>query len=629
MTLAYAKVKSVSKNMVTRGKDLDRLVLDTMWLVSKLVGGTLGPGGHAVLIERQENNMANVVTKDGVTVFKSLGFADPVRHAIMESARDASVRTANEAGDGTTTATILAYAIVKKISEYCERNPAVSPQRVVRALEKTFKDVIEPRIRELSIKCDYSTDEGKRLLWNVAKISANGDEALATAVMDCFALVGDQGNVTITEISGPSSYEVERIEGYPINIGYEDSCSRFANKFINDPGNQRVNLEKPVFVLYQGRIMDIQSIIFLMERIGMAWQTDGYNHNVVLVATGFSESVLAQLAMNFNEATTINVMPLLAPLNAMPMSQLEFIEDIAAITGARIFDQINSPLPRSHEEVDLKDLGSGVRVFEAQRFRSTIIGQHDEVLTLDRVDTLQKQLVQSAASLLESSYLEERIAKLTGGIAKLKVIGASNGELREKRDRAEDAVMGVRKAITDGALPGGGWTLLRLATDLAERQEVFLDEVLIPSLLEPVYVLFGNLGYSREETSENFIRHLLDSMMDNNPAKKLIPVPPKKKWYQRETPQEVKFYIWNRINPQPVTYDALEGKFVDAVKGGILDSTPAVLEAIRNSLSIASLLGTLGGCVVFNRDTEVERQEARDTNEFLRTAHINEANERA
>jgi chaperonin GroEL len=623
MALAYPKVKSVAKRMMTRGKSLDDTVLSTMETVSKLVGGTLGPGGHAVLIERQENNMANMVTKDGVTVFKSLGFTDPVKHAIMESARDASIRTANEAGDGTTTATILAYSVVKNINEYCERNPSVSPQRVVRALEKTFKEVIEPRIRSLSIKCDFATTQGKELLWNVAKISANGDEQLASAVMDCFVLVGDQGNVTITEISGPSAYEVERIEGYPIPMGYEDSCSRFAHKFINDPGNQRINLENPVFVLYQGRIMDIQSVIFLMERIGMAWQADGFNHNVVLVATGFSESVLAQLALNFAEPATINVVPLLAPVNAIPMSQLEFIVDLAAITGARVFDQINNPLPRSHEEVDLNDLGHGVRSFEAQRFRSTVVGQCDEVLTLERVDTLQKQLEQSAGSLLETSYLEERIAKLTGGIAKLKVVGASNGELREKRDRAEDAVMAVRKAIQYGALPGGGWTLLRLCTELVGRQDAVLNEVLIPSLLEPVYVLFHNLGYDRSEAAEKFIRPLLEMMEEENPVINLLELP-KAPWYKFVKPGPAA-----QEYPVPMVYDALEGKFVKAVEGGILDSTPAVLEAIRNSLSIASLLGTLGGVCVYQRDTEVERQEARDTNEFLRTANINEADERA
>jgi chaperonin GroEL len=632
MAIAYAKVKSVAKNMLTKGEKLDALILDTMAVVSKLVGGTLGPGGHPVLIERQENNLANMVTKDGVTVFKSLGFVDPARHAIMESARDASVRTANEAGDGTTTATILAYAIVKRINEYCKKNPSVSPQRVIRRLEKEFRDSVEPSIRDWSIPCKFGTAQGNELLWNVAKISANGDEPLATAVMECFNIVGDGGNVTITEINGPSAYEVEKIEGYPINIGYEDSCSRFSPKFINDPGTQRVILEKPVFVLYHGRITDIQSVVFLMEAIGAAWQNDGFNHNVVLVATGFSESVLAQLALNFAEPTTINVYPLLAPLNAIPTSQLDFIDDVAAITGAEVFDQINNPLPRSHEEVRLDSFGKNVRIFEAQRFRSTIIGQCDEVLTLERVDIIQRQLEQSATSSLESSFLEERIGKLTGGIAKLKVVGASNGELREKRDRAEDAVMAVRKAIQHGCLPGGGHTLLRLCAGMARAKDEVLDEVLIPALLEPVYVLFHNLGYSTDEATEHFIEPLLLTI---EPACRIeLPTSPLPWWKRIFDTHENK--AWSKIpdsllvssKEQWIVYDALEGKFVHPVESGILDSTPAVLEAIRNSLSIASLLGTLGGTITYPRDTELERTESRDTQEFLRNANVNEANER-
>jgi chaperonin GroEL len=303
------------------------------------------------------------------------------------------------------------------------------------------------------------------------------------------------------------------------------------------------------------------------------------------------------------------------------MSQLEFINDIAAITGARVFDQINSPLPRSHEEVNLEDLGHGVKSFESFRFRSSIVGQCDEVLTLDRVDILQQQLAQNSGSILESTYLEERIGKLTGGIAKLKVIGASNGELREKRDRAEDAVMAVRKAIQHGALPGGGWALLRLSAELADREEPILNEVLIPALLEPVHVLFYNLGYSRAETEAEFIRPLLGTMTQTG---KVFKVLRRKHFWEKKDRDLAHSGIKGMV-----VYDCLNGIFRDAIEGGILDSTPAVLEAIRNSLSIASLLGTLGGVVVYPRDFEVERQEARDNNEFIRNSKEDYVNERA
>jgi chaperonin GroEL len=596
------KVKSTGKEMMVKGSSLEAKVLNTMQTISALVGATLGPGGSSVLLERQEHNIPNFVTKDGVTVFKSIGFQDPVAHAIMESARDASIRTANEAGDGTTTATILAYSIVKNISAYTKAHPEVSPQRVIRELQAYFRDVIEPTITAESIPCDSSTDEGKEMLHNVAKLSANGDEPLADAVMEALALVGDRGNVTITEISGPSAYEVERIEGYPINSGYEDSCGRFYNKFINDPGAQRVYMEKPVFVLVHGRIIDIQQIIFIMERIGMAWQTDGFNHNVVLVATGFSESVLGQLAANWMSAETLNVYPIIAPMNAIPNSQYDFLLDLSAVTGAKIYDALNNPLPRTHEELNLADLGHGVDAFEATKFRSTVLGQCDEVLILERVDILEKQLAQSAGSILEASYLQERIGRISGGIAKLKVIGSSNGELRERRDRAEDAIMAVRKAIESGCLPGGGWMLIQLAKAIKNRPfrngprptrkwyEMFkdvpdvtdvLDDVLAPALLEPFYVLYRNLGWGDEEITKT-----LNVMMAESDNK--------------------------------LVFDALESEWGDAIEIGILDSTPAVLEAIRNSLSIATLLGTLGGAIVFPRDETFERAEARENNAFLR-----------
>lgn len=632
--MEYHKVKSSGKDYLTQGVELEAKVVKTMGVVSKLVGATLGPGGHSVLLERQEHNLPNFVTKDGVTVFRSIGFRDPIAHAIMESARDASVRTANEAGDGTTTATILAYSIVNEISQYTNAHPGQSPQKIIRKLQAYFKDSIEPTIREHSIKCDFGTPEGKRLLWNVAKLSANGDAPLADAVLECFDLVGDKGNVTITEINGPSGYEVERIEGFPINSGYEDSCGRFYSRFVNDPGTQRVFLEKPIFLLYHGRVTDIQSIVMVMERIGMEWQSNGYNHNIVLVATGFSESVLAQLQANWVEPGTINVYPLISPMNAIPNSQFNFLEDLAAITGASIFDPINKPFPRTHEELDLEDLGPGLTSFEAHRFRSNIIGNASEDLILLRTDILEKQLEQAAGSILEETYLNERIGKLTGGIAKLKVIGVSNGELRERRDRAEDAIMAVRKATEYGCLPGGGWMLLKLVDDIQRTGDKELMEVLGNAFLEPVFVLFSNLGFTPVEANEQFILPITRALNGEPEIIRMVKTRSKKpKFWQRIGMIDPGNEHYVDVEELPVrskltVYDAQEHKFVDAIEGGILDSTPAVLEAIRNSLSIATLLGTLGGCIVFPRDEQLERQEARDTNDFIRNANVDETDGR-
>lgn len=535
-----------------------------------------------VVIERQEETLPPLITKDGVTVFRNLAFDNSAQQVLMESARDASVRTAAEAGDGTTTATILAEALVRNTLAYCEKNPRVSPQKVVRALETAFRERLRPAIMEATVKVGLGDKVGITNLTNVARISANGDTQMAEAVIKCFLLTGDKGNVTILEASGQSGYEVERIKGYPITIGYEDSCGKFYQSFINDPARQMCTLSSPTYVLFHGRLNDIYSALPVFQKIDEAAQAGELSPNVVLVATGFSEVVLAHLATNFTHTGTINVFPLQAPLTAMKTGQHDFLMDLAALSGAKVFDPINAPL----DNAELSDLGV-TSSFESGRFRSTVIGYRNEDLVLERADELTK-LLNSGLSDYDKILVQERIGKVTGGIARLKIIGASSGELREKRDRAEDAICAVRGAIEHGALPGGGWMLARLAQTLAKDGDAMLREVLAESLYEPVYRLLLNAGYEAAE---------VDSVSE-------------------------------KLGQTQDVFDVSEGVWVEPFAGGILDSVPAVMQAIQNSISIAALLGTCGGIVVFKRDVAVDRQEARDTAEFLRNANVNPADER-
>jgi chaperonin GroEL len=583
----YRKVQSASKTVITKGPGLTKKILDTMRTISSVVGATLGPGGQPVLIERFENGLPPMVTKDGVTVFQSLGFDDPVAQCLMESARDTAKRTAAEAGDGTTTATILFEAIGRNIHEFCEKNKRMSPQKVVRHLDRVFRDHIQPAIAQLTRKANLETEDGLRLLHSVARISANGDTELADAVMKCFDITGDEGNVTIAESSGSGPPIVEEIKGYAIpNMGYEESCAKFAPQFVNDPGTQRTVMRRPVFLLYHGQIHDIQTLAVLMHQVGLARES-GFSHNVVVVATGFSDTVLGHLAANFSHPDTINVFPLNVPLSIQTNGQMQFLMDLSAITGAKILNPLSAPI----EQATLEDLGPGVEMFEAHRFRSSIVGHADEFLLLARIDEL-KQALQSPESELDAILLRERIAKLAGGIAKLRVVGSSNGELKEKRDRAEDAVCAVRGAIKHGCLPGGAWTLLKLCHILP--RDPITDSILRVAFMEPFNRLMQNCGI----TDDDEARRILEPILEGIAAGK------------------------------PVVYDFLEQKHVDAFEGGILDSTPAVLEAIRNSISIGSFTGTLSGMVVFARDSELERQEARATNQFLRAANYNPADER-
>ncbi len=588
---SYRKAKSVAKDVLVVGPKLENTVLSTMRTISDVVGATLGPSGRPVLIERQEYGLPHIVTKDGVTVFRNLGFNDPTAHVIMEVAREAATRTVSEAGDGTTTATVLAEAIVRHTYNYCKKNPKVSSQKVVRKLETLFRDFVEPKIKKWSMK---PTDA---MLHSVAKLSANGDAELADAVIKCFDLVGDEGNISIIEQSGPSHYEVQSLKGYPISMGYEESCAKFFQFFQNDKANNRCFMEKPVFILYYGAITEIQTISKLLMFIGDAWaepERTGlekpFNHNVVLVATGFSETVLATLANNFVQGNTINVFPLLTPKSPVQNGEMHFMYDLAAVTGATVFDPLSKPI----DSASLRDLGYGLESFESTRYRSTILGLCDESLIIMRAEEI-RNAIPNAESKMDKAILEERAAKLVGGVAKLIVVGASNGELREKRDRVEDAVCAVRGARKHGCLPGGGWTLKQLISELdTYADDEIIDNVLIPALKEPIIRIFRNCGMDEEE-----IQSTMDLIGNRYVAE----------------PGE----LWGQGDNVAVVYDAWEGKQVDAVAGGILDSTPAVLEAIRNSISIASLLGTTGGTIAFKRDDELERQEAMDTNHFMKS----------
>lgn len=610
------KPKAPYKVVVHDPEELKAKTLGTMKKIARVVGGTLGPGGHPVLIERQEIDLPPQITKDGVTVFRALGFKDAVEQAILETARDASVRTAAEAGDGTTTATILAESFTKYTHAYCEANPKVPTIQVIKKIQKVLKEKFEPLIEENKITCDLSSENGRKLLKSVAKLSANGDEELAESVIRCFDICGDEGNITIVETSGQSGTKEEKIDGFPIAMGYEESAAKYYPIFVNDPATQRIIANKPIFLLYFGRITDIQSLYPALKLI-----SDGLDgnyiipFNVVVVAVGFSESVLAQFAHWTALPNSINVYPLVIPQSPLQNGQKNFLDDLAAVTGATIFDQLSKPLEtcvldagsEENQNTDWRsDFGNltlikedsgktvwdanGVTAFECGRYRSTVLGFCDEEKLQARIDVVKKQ-VEASESELETSLLNERVARLTQGIAKLNVIGSSNGELKERRDRAEDAVCAVRAALRHGALIGGGWMLAKLIDSLDPNDEIE-ENVIKPALWAPIERLYENAGLDVSKVQEDFV-------------------------FGKKTELE-----------KVKVRDISKNEMVNAIEEGILDSLPAVREAIRNSISIATVLGTVGGCVVQPRDEGVDRVESKESHEWQRNASWNPADER-
>lgn len=589
--MSHRKAKSAPKTFVSDKAKLQKIVLKTLSQAAEIVGSTLGPGGKNCLIESDWPGIPNTNTKDGVTVLKSLGAVDAYEHLVLEQMRDSASRTATEAGDGTTTATLLSYSITKNLFEFCEKNPKYSPQKASRRITKYVKDILVPFINSKSIKV---TEDNKSLLKMVAKISANGDEDMAKAVIEAFEQVGygDGSHVTIRELTGPDGYKVERIDGFPIPIGYEESMGRLHTAFINDQANQRCFLEKPLFLLFDGQINDLISFMPLLDSLGQKYVEENNSDykNLVIFAHGFSENVLTQLAFNFSNPNTMNVLPMMTPMSQFINSQLHFLQDLAAFTGSRVFglkDQINT--------ATLKDLGGSMENFECYRFRSTVVGDPDPVNIEVRADQL-KTMEKNAESQAEKIFLQERIGKITNGIAKLTVYGGSNGELKEKHDRAEDAVMAVRSTITHGALPGGCRVSIDMCLKMAEELEEGdpVRDVLIPSLMSLPTKLLDNAGYNGDE-----IKEVLSRLVEETNS----------------------------------VYDVENQVFGDAEELGLFDAAKAVSESLSNAVSIAGILGTMGGLVAHPRDATFERAEAAADSEFNRAVEnpnqfVNEANSR-
>jgi chaperonin GroEL len=589
--MSHRKAKTAPKIFITDQKKLKALVLETMGEIADAVGRTMGPGGKNVLIESDFPGIANKNTKDGVTVFKSLGYIDSYKHLITEQARSSAERTASEAGDGTTTATVLSNAIIQNIFDFCEKHPRYSPQRAVRRVKKVAENLLAPYIQSRAIVID---EDNKHMLKMVAQISANGDEDMANSVILAFEEIGygDASHVTIREVSGKTGYKVERIDGFPIPMGYEDSIGKLHTAFINDQANQRCYMEKPLFLLFDGVINDIINILPIINGLGSKYVNEGNSDykNLVIFAHGFSENVLTNLAFNFADPGTINIIPMVTPMSQFVNSQLQFLMDLSAFTGSKVFglrDQVS--------QAQLSDLGGNMESFEAYRFRSTVVGDPDPVNVEVRADDLKKQK-ETAESKAESGWLEERIGKITNGIAKLTISGGSNGELKEAHDRCEDAVCAVRSAITHGALPGGCRIAIDMALKIAQELEEGdpAREILMPSLMSLPQRLLDNAGYHAED-----IQQVIEKLIEN----------------------------------PDLVYDIENEKYGKAEELGLFDASKAVSESLNNAVSIASILGTMGAIVCHPRDSEFERREARADSEFMRIsdnphAFTNEANNR-
>ncbi len=556
--------KSKAKNIIADKEQLNDIVRETIDRMATAVGATLGPGGRGVLIER--DGLSPLITKDGVTVAKSLGMDKAEHNIVVEAAKEICINTAKEAGDGTTTAIIMANAITKYGQEFIKAHPKYNPQRIVSELQEVYQTVIVDYLEKNSIKTTKPEE-----LRDVARVSSNGDDTIADAVVEAVMAAGDDGQVLIEEAQG-DVMRVENIDGYIITTGLKELGS-MGPAFINDRTGQQSKLDNGIVLLYDGTMNDLNVPAILQEVYENA--EDDFGKPIIVFAHDFSDLVIDRFVKTTNGG--VSVVPVKTPMSGLPNSRSMFLQDMAAYTGATVYNPINQ------KEMDEDGFGRFISA-KVNMYEAFLVTEPDSDAVEARIEEL-KSVSKAALSEFDRMHLRASISKLTGGVSTIWVGGATELEVREKKARVEDAVEAVRSAIAEGVIPGGCSVHLKLA-DIIEKHKGFKESwsIMANALQEPFNLLMTNCGEDPQEVLNFALKKQFSGM-----AFKGLP---------------------DRV------FDAKDHKVVDPFKAGIIEPAKVCRVSIGNALSVASLLITLGGIVVVPRDSTLENQLAMSKQAF-------------
>lgn len=548
--------KSKAKNITADKAKIKEIVHGTIDKMATIVGATLGPGGRPVLIER--DSLSPLITKDGVTVAKSLGVDNAEANIIIDAAKEICLKTAKEAGDGTTTAIVLANAITKHGLNFLDSNPKYNPQRVINELNVLYSTVITPYLKANAIKA-----KGREDLVHVATISANGDKAIAEAAVTAVLAAGEDGHVLIEEAQG-NQLKVETMDGFIVTSGLKD-IGAVGRIFINDRGNQQVKMDRGLVFLYDGSINDLKVPGAIQQAVE---GTELYGLPIMVFAHGFADVVIDAFAKTTKGGYT--VVPVKTPMTGVANSRSSFLLDMSAYTGATVYD------PGTIDNFINTDSSSGFGAFDNAKvgmYESVVQSVPDSEKIDSRLAEL-KHLMDVAPSDFDKMHIKAAIGKLTGGISTIWVGGGSELEAREKRDRVEDAVEAVKSAIAEGIVPGGCAVQLVLAYLINKHPDKKPSwSIMSTALTEPFDLLLNNCGENTQD-----IWPLIEAEYIN----------------QKGLPTKV--------------FDANQHIVVDPMTAGIIEPAKVARVTIGNALSVASLLTTLGGIVVAPRNAGLEQQ---------------------
>jgi len=530
-------------------------ILSAIQRLADLVSLTLGPGGRPILLEQE--GRPNLITKDGVTVAKHYTAPNALQRAVSETAVEVCERTVRQVGDGTTTAIVLAAAIVEAGQEWLNSNPKYSPQRLSRELKEIFSGTVKPLILGMSRPLkDIPIEEASIAIKHVAMVSANHDEEIANAVAEAISYVGEDGMVVAEEGTGAET-RVEHKEGFPINSGLSDLGGSASAAFVNRKNYGDCVVEYAYVAMYDGEINDVETILPLLQKIDAEVDENGRSnrHPMVLIAHKFGDQVLKVLSQNFRQ-NRLTVIPVITPRNGQANGKQSFLYDLQAYVGGSVFDSQGSPLqnafPSMLGQVEYVKIGVNESIF---------MTAPDIDAVEERIAALKEQM--SGVSEFDKDKLRYRISQLTGGVATIYAGGATALEAKERHARVVDAVSAVKSALDLGVVPGGGTTLLHVSRTLPE---VGPAQILSKSLKKPFVQILLNAGVASNPEEALFIGNDAGRRKDGD------------------------FFV----------YDALKREPVEFWTSGIFDPAKVTLSALENSLSVAQLLMTLGGVVAIN-----------------------------
>ena len=512
---------------------------------------TLGPKGRNVVLDKKYGSPT--ITKDGVTVAKEIDLKDPLENMGAQMVREVASRTSDVAGDGTTTATVLAQAIfregVKTVA--AGANPMALKRGIDKAVERATKEIKK-----------MSKPVTGDMIAQVGTISANGDESIGKLIAEAMSKVGKDGVITV-EDSKTMETSLEVVEGMQFDRGY------LSPYFVTNAETMKAELENPVILLSEKKISSMRDMLPILEQVAKLGKP------ILIIAEDVEGEALATIVVNKLRGT-INVAAVKAP--GFGDRRKAMLEDLAILTGGKV---ISEDLGIKLENVKLEDLGTARRV-TIDKDNTTVIDGGGEIKDLQgRVKTLKAQ-IDDTSSDYDREKLQERLAKLVGGVAIIRVGAATETELKEKKARVEDAMHATRAAVEEGIVPGGGAVLIRAAKALDKFKLFETDDE------------GESAGDPDEQIGVNIVRRALE-----DPLRQIAMNAGKEGAVIVERVRGDK-------NPN-VGYNAVTEKFEDLVAAGVIDPAKVTRCALQNAASIAGLMLTTEALISELQDDDKPR----------------------